>query len=748
MITKPTNGGTHGNVRTAVVSLIDRTTTNITSLLALTGIPTGEVVHLLGYTSAGDGGGQTLYYSSGSSATINGGTVFPGIGGTLSFDSSGVFNGTAGTGRYLAANTDTFYAKLWGCLGDGSDDSVNLLRIMNAAVANRVWIDLQGGSYTCSVNWDKLQGSHALRMRRGTLVTKTSSDYALQLKASDSSAVSGSMQFDNVTFDGAENSANYGLRQFKNHFARFNSCSFKGTLAGIRSDQAFGNTYSQCTIGDSASKYGYIGVGGTGTGTYNGDNAFLSCYYGSHSIFSVNDNTLATGGVHGNLYDNCTMQGPAALKIYEKHTGTGVRQTTIRSCYMEAPRTTTVNASDIGLGTIDPANGNLVQFVDRCAAYIDQTSTHGTIGCFDSSLTAECVAASDQIIFDRTADIITHRISGPSNDLKVLHHDHFALMAEHKNTITGQAWAWRVRGLAQGWNTSVTNYFIKPQFTDTDPVTAAGGFSPTITREIDPAVQTGVVKIVATAGDRILMRGRADSNQFFVDPDVDGYLLMQWALRSEAAGSFCITTNRQTTNSGSFTSFKNWTSYRFLQDETVARTKTFARIDFLVDGTYYLANCSATIWDSASGLGQKEMWAFAESNLIAGSGTGVIPTSPTLAYTQQSPADMRLALRKVPNVLSFNATQNWDLANGLIHTLTATGNFTLNLPSNAAIGESGVLYVTQDGTGSRVITLASGFKAPAGASIVLSTGANKVDRIEYYVRDTSVIDLSLTKDWA
>lgn len=65
-----------------------------------------------------------------------------------------------------------------------------------------------------------------------------------------------------------------------------------------------------------------------------------------------------------------------------------------------------------------------------------------------------------------------------------------------------------------------------------------------------------------------------------------------------------------------------------------------------------------------------------------------------------------------------------NLANGTVHTLTLTGNLTFNQFTNPVSGQSGVFVLTQDSTGSRLLTSNMRF---AGNSRTLTTTANAVD---------------------
>lgn len=87
------------------------------------------------------------------------------------------------------------------------------------------------------------------------------------------------------------------------------------------------------------------------------------------------------------------------------------------------------------------------------------------------------------------------------------------------------------------------------------------------------------------------------------------------------------------------------------------------------------------------------------------------------------------------NVVSA-ATGTVQLALG-VNKLTLTGNATLQFPTGVASGnESTVgIYLTQDATGGRTITLPAAAKNPGGTAPTFSTVANKTDYVEYRTTD-------------
>ena len=83
--------------------------------------------------------------------------------------------------------------------------------------------------------------------------------------------------------------------------------------------------------------------------------------------------------------------------------------------------------------------------------------------------------------------------------------------------------------------------------------------------------------------------------------------------------------------------------------------------------------------------------------------------------------------------LDFSAHQNF--------VLTFTGNVTLANPSTEAVGQSGIIVAVQDGTGSRTLSLGTDYETVGGSGITLSTGANAVDVIPYFVKASGSIQL-------
>jgi len=88
-----------------------------------------------------------------------------------------------------------------------------------------------------------------------------------------------------------------------------------------------------------------------------------------------------------------------------------------------------------------------------------------------------------------------------------------------------------------------------------------------------------------------------------------------------------------------------------------------------------------------------------------------------------------------------------DFALGNNFLVTIGGNRTLAAPTNAVAGQTGQIYVIQDGTGSRTLSYNSVYQFVSGAAPTLSTGAADVDILVYSTRSATTIDAALLKNF-
>lgn len=84
------------------------------------------------------------------------------------------------------------------------------------------------------------------------------------------------------------------------------------------------------------------------------------------------------------------------------------------------------------------------------------------------------------------------------------------------------------------------------------------------------------------------------------------------------------------------------------------------------------------------------------------------------------------------------ATINWDVDEGHSAQVTLGGNRTFAAPTNLEPGNTYILEVIQDGTGSRTITWNAVFKWPGGVAPTLTTTAGAIDIISFWTNGTNL----------
>lgn len=96
--------------------------------------------------------------------------------------------------------------------------------------------------------------------------------------------------------------------------------------------------------------------------------------------------------------------------------------------------------------------------------------------------------------------------------------------------------------------------------------------------------------------------------------------------------------------------------------------------------------------------------------------------------------------------LTDAATIATDLSLGNNFQVTLGGNRTLGAPTNVVAGQSGIIRVVQDGTGSKTLAYNSVWKFPGGTAPTLTTTANAVDLLAYHVESATRIAVRFIGD--
>tara|TARA_E500000331_G_scaffold222554_1_gene213088 strand:- start:44 stop:754 length:711 start_codon:yes stop_codon:yes gene_type:complete len=106
------------------------------------------------------------------------------------------------------------------------------------------------------------------------------------------------------------------------------------------------------------------------------------------------------------------------------------------------------------------------------------------------------------------------------------------------------------------------------------------------------------------------------------------------------------------------------------------------------------------------------------------------------------------AQRGTITTLTPGTTVTPDLAVSNNFTLTPAQNTTIANPTNITAGQSGSIFIVQDGTGSRTAAWGSYWDFAAGTAPTLTTTAAGVDRVDYIVRSATSIHAVFTGNYS
>jgi hypothetical protein len=128
----------------------------------------------------------------------------------------------------------------------------------------------------------------------------------------------------------------------------------------------------------------------------------------------------------------------------------------------------------------------------------------------------------------------------------------------------------------------------------------------------------------------------------------------------------------------------------------------------------------------------------ARTNLGVAIGTNVQAYDADTAKTDVAQS-FTAAQRGTVSALTDGATITPDFAVANNFSVTLGGSRTLANPTNLTVGQSGVIKVTQDATGSRTLAYGANWDFAGGTAPTLTTTANAVDILAYYVDGASNI---------
>ena len=154
-------------------------------------------------------------------------------------------------------------------------------------------------------------------------------------------------------------------------------------------------------------------------------------------------------------------------------------------------------------------------------------------------------------------------------------------------------------------------------------------------------------------------------------------------------------------------------------------------------GTY--SNLNSSVVDIQEG---EIVYATDQDKLYVKEGSALVSTQAALPATNavtDTAQTFTAAQRGTIGTLTDGATITPDFATANNFTVTLAGNRTIANPTNITAGQSGSIFLVQDGTGSRTAAWGSYWDFAGGTAPTLTTTAAAVDRVDYVVRSTSSI---------
>ena len=173
-------------------------------------------------------------------------------------------------------------------------------------------------------------------------------------------------------------------------------------------------------------------------------------------------------------------------------------------------------------------------------------------------------------------------------------------------------------------------------------------------------------------------------------------------------------------------------------------TNTFASAQTFTSTPVFSAGITSTA--TPVGVASGGTGAATLTGVLKGNGTSAF--SAATAGTDYAGIDTAQTFTKGQRgeitVLTDGATITPDLADSNNYSVTLAGNRTLANPTNITAGQSGSIFVSQDGTGSRTLAYGTNWDFAGGTAPTLSTAASSVDRIDYVVRTATSIHAVFT----
>jgi hypothetical protein len=171
---------------------------------------------------------------------------------------------------------------------------------------------------------------------------------------------------------------------------------------------------------------------------------------------------------------------------------------------------------------------------------------------------------------------------------------------------------------------------------------------------------------------------------------------------------------------------------------TYASTAGIATYASVAGVATYASTAGIATYASTAGIATYASTAGIATNLLGGN-AGINTTSaPTNLYVSGSSASNIVGLG------TTNANTALNFATGNNFSMTLVGSIVLENPTGVTTGQSGVIYIQQDGVGNHTVGFGSHWDFPSATAPTLTLTANALDALTYSVRtSTSIVAAAL-----
>lgn len=167
----------------------------------------------------------------------------------------------------------------------------------------------------------------------------------------------------------------------------------------------------------------------------------------------------------------------------------------------------------------------------------------------------------------------------------------------------------------------------------------------------------------------------------------------------------------------------------------------------VVTATSFVGNVTGTATTAINFTGTASTASFATTSFGLSGSPAIFVSSAGINTTSLNGTKLYVSGNAASNVVGLGTTNTnttLNFATGNNFSVTLTGSIVLNNPTGVTIGQSGVIYIQQDGGGSRTVGFGSHWDFPSATAPTLTLTANALDALTYSVRtSTSIVAAAL-----